>query len=97
MVKEIVTRNELIKILMEETGEYRYIIENILDHYESAISRLLLDGEEIHLHGFVTYRVKHNPARRYKDAITGEMKIAAPSKKVKVDASRRLNNLVKEK
>jgi nucleoid DNA-binding protein len=96
-VKTIVNRKDLIKILMEETGEYRYIIENIISHYESAITRLLLEDEEIRLHGFVTYKVKHSPGRRYKDAVTGEFKISSPTKKIKVEASERLDNLVKTK
>ena len=69
----------------------------IVRHYENVVEKALLDGEEVHLHGFIRYRVGELGERAYKDAVTGEMKLAAPIKRVRIKASERLDRMVNER
>lgn len=88
-------RDDLIKELVNRTGEYKYTVEKIIQNYESLIEQKLLNGEDVHLHGFVTFQVKQHNEKSYVNPHTKEMKIVPPSKKIKVKVSSRLNKMIK--
>ena len=69
----------------------------IVRHYENVIEKALLNGEEINIHGFIRFKVGELGERAYKDAVTGEMKLAAPIKRVRIKASERLDRMVNER
>lgn len=85
-------RAELVDKLAERTGEYKYVMEEFVKQYESIITEALLDGEDVHLHGFVTFCVKQHNKKIYFNPKTGESRQIAPSNKIKVRVSDTLNN-----
>ncbi len=89
-----VNRNYLIARIAEKTGEYKKTVENILGTYEEIIEQTLLNGEDVHLHGFVTYQVKEHSDKVYVNPKTKESRVVPGSKKIKVKVSTRLNNMI---
>lgn len=85
-------RDELIGKLAERTGEYKYTIENFVKNYESIIEECLLNGEDVHLHGFITFQMKEHLEKIYVNPKTKEVKVVSPSRKIKVRVSKTLNN-----
>lgn len=87
-------RDDLIKELAACTGEYKYTVEKIVQNYESLIEQKLLNGEDVHLHGFITFQVKQHNEKVYVNPRTKETKVVPPSKKIKVRVSSRLNKMI---
>lgn len=85
-------RAELVDKLAERTGQYKYVLEEIVKQYENIITDSLLKGEDVHLHGFVTFHVKQHNEKIYVNPQTKETRVLAPVKKVKVKVSDALNN-----
>ena len=84
-------REELVSKLSERTGEYKYVIEKFVDHYEEIIRETLIGGENVHLHGFITFKVTDHNEKQYVNPMTKETKLIPASKKIKVKVSETLN------
>lgn len=87
-------RNKLIQELAHKTGIEQYRIKNILTKYEDIIIEHLKDGDDIHLHGFVTFHNKKNNEKIYANPKTGERKKIKSRNKLKVVVSDTLNKTV---
>lgn len=87
-------RDTLVKIIAEKTNEYKYVVENIVNTYEQVIEETVLGGEDVRLHGFITFSMKEHAPKTYFNPQTGESKTIPSAKKIKVKVSERLNGLV---
>ena len=87
-------REALVNKVAERTNEYKYVVENIINAYEKAIEETVLGGEDVHLHGFVTFSMKEHAQKTYVNPLTGKSKILPASKKIKVKVSERLNGMI---
>ena len=68
------TRTELInrvKTAMDGTGVHRTTVEAIVKATFDNIGQVLRDGDELSIVGFGSFKVKHVPARTYRNPRTG--------------------------
>lgn len=87
-------RDQLVSKLAERTGEYKYVMDEFVNHYEEIISEALINGEDVHLHGFITFKVKEHNEKKYVNPLTKETKMIPASKKIKVQVSETLNRKI---
>lgn len=87
-------RETLIREVAERTGIEKYRVENILNGYENLIIEHLKNGEDIHLHGFVSFYNKKHSKKTYENPKTKERREIKPHKKLKVTVSDKLNRAV---
>lgn len=88
-------RKILIERIAEKTGEYKKNVEAFIDAYEAVIEQALIDGEDVHLHGFVSFQVKEQNEKTYVNPKTGERRQLAPVKKIRAKVSASLNDKIK--
>lgn len=87
-------RNELIREVAKQTGIEQYRVENIISGYENLIIEHLKNGDDVHLHGFVTFKNKKHTEKSYVNPWTNERKKIKPHNKLKVLVSDTLNRTV---
>lgn len=88
-------RKILIERIAEKTGEYKKDIEAFVNAYEEVIEQALIDGDDVHLHGFVTFQVKVQNEKTYVNPKTGERRQLAPVKKIRAKVSTSMNDKIK--
>ena len=88
-------RKILIERIAEKTGDYKKNVEAFIDAYEAVIEQALIDGEDVHLHGFVSFQVKEQNEKTYVNPKTGERRQLAPVKKIRAKVSASLNDKIK--
>jgi DNA-binding protein HU-beta len=91
-----VTKNELIEVIVEKTGQNRKTVSSVVEEIFDTIAAELLAGNEIHMRGFGRFYVKDLAARTARNPQTGEViEIAAqrkPAFKASKDLTTALNN-----
>lgn len=80
-------REELISEIAKRTGEYKRLIREVVNTYEDIVKERLTDGEDVHLHGFVSFFVMEHETKRYVNPHTGEEQILAPRMRAKAKVS----------
>lgn len=89
-------RQELIKRISEQTGEYQCDVKRIIESYEDNIISELLNGGNVHLHGFITLFVKESSEKNYINPMTKQQKILPPTKKIRVKVSDKINRQIED-
>lgn len=85
-------RDKLIDRIAEETGEYKQDVRKFVEKYEEIIKQSLIDGEEVHLHGFITFCLKdYSKKESYVNPKTKEVSSLPAQRKIKVKVSDSLN------
>ena len=84
-------REELIAKVAERTGEFKKTIDAFVKAYEAVVEETLLSGEDVRLHGFVTYDVRDIAEKRYVNPKSGEESILPATKRVLAKVSARIN------
>ena len=88
-------REDLVSRISEKMGNQKYLVRDFIKAYEECVSEALQENEQVHLHGFITYRINQKPAKVYKNPKTGKVMNLEPTKKIKVTVSNALNRLIK--
>ena len=84
-------KTELVKVVAEKTNLTLTAANDALNAVLDAISEALVEGQEVALPGFGTYKVSERAARTGRNPATGETIEIAASKSVSFKASKALN------
>ena len=88
----MINREQLVARIAERTGDYKTDVRHFISAYEEVVKEILLDGEDIHLHGFLTFMQKEHSPKSYLNPRTNEKEIVPAKKKIKVKVSSSLND-----
>ncbi len=77
----MLTKSEMIAAVAEATGTSKNAAGKAFDAVFEMISKELISGEKVSIHGFGTFTVKQRNARKGRNPQTGK-EITIPAKKV---------------
>ena len=91
----MVDKYELIRTTADNIGIPKITCEAIIDEFFSEIRRNLVQGNDINIGNFLTFRVKEYPPRRGYNILTGQVDTFPATKVVKCKLSPSIKNAVK--
>lgn len=90
------TRNQIVRKIANETNTRQADIKRIIYAYEDTIIESLLNGEEVKLQEFVSFRIKKHVAKVYYNPMNGQKRKLKPKFKVKAILSENLQNEIED-
>lgn len=88
------TQRELHKIIKKETGYSIKEIKIIIDSFTTNIGNALIDGEEVSIPSFGSFKVKTISSRRIKNVSTGEYQVTKVRNKIDFKACKELHDAI---
>lgn len=87
--------DELANLIKKETGYNKKDIKNIIDAMTTCIGNSLIDGEDVHIYKFGTFKLKHYDERKIRNITTGKVQIASGYNKIVFEPTRELKKAIK--
>lgn len=81
------TKTTLSEALAYECGLTKAESKKIVGTIFSLMTEALVTGEDVTITDFASFRVKDRPAKRYRNSISGKIKVLPAGKRVKVKTS----------
>lgn len=88
------TRKELLLFVKRDTGYSIPEIAEILDSITTNIGNTLIDGEDVRIEEFGSFRVKDTPQRRICNVNTGEYQMTKPHKRIEFKPCKELHDAI---
>jgi DNA-binding protein HU-beta len=90
-------KTELVKTLIEKSGQDKKTVDSILTALDEVVKSKISEGESVALVNLGTFKVSDRPARTARNPMTGET-IQVPAKKVaKFSLSKSVKEIVSGK
>ena len=87
--------DELIKKIVADTGSSNEEVEAILDSMTTIIGNTLIEGSDVKLNSFGTFKSQEWVSRKIKNIITGEYTYTKPSHRIIFKPSTELKEAIK--
>lgn len=57
-------KHELVEVISSKSGYEKSVIQNIINYFMETVSKTVIDGEEVYLRGFGTFKTKHKAKKK---------------------------------
>ena len=88
------TKQDLTNHLAYTLGLSHSEARSAVDLIFSSITEALIDGEDVKITDFASFRIVDKAPRNYRNQVTGEMEMSERGKRVKVSFSRKVTDAI---
>lgn len=81
--------------IRNQTGYAKKDIKIILDAFTTCVGNSLIEGEDVHLYRFGTFKVKQIKGRNIRNVVTGELSWARDYNKIVFEPTGELRNAIR--